>query len=258
MSIPFRRSALAAPCLALVLLSAPALAIDGAAPGGGEGGGGECTECATAGGASYYEGLAQDGSLADLESSDAGLPAQLQIDGSTARVRYLRTGTASGRAQWEVRLTDFVRNHERVDAVYHVLLVLPLPPGARALERGVALREGAEAASVPLVYDGELLTLKRDVGLEKALLPGLVGETEGKLPSLQGTGYDYTLWGTVVRYDALRAATLQGWASLRYETAEGVAAPDAADPRFSAYVVTWVPALRADVRPWAIRVDVAP
>lgn len=212
----------------------------------------------SAGDATYYETLAQDGSLADLESEEAALPALLEIDDSAALARYTRTGAGGGRASWEVRLTDFVRNHERVDAVYHVLLVLPAPVGFTALDRGIALREGTEKASVPLIYGGEKLVLKRDVALEKALLPGLVGESEGKLPDLAGTGYAHTLWGAVVRYDAMYDATLQAWASLRYETADTVRGPDAADPRFQAFLVTWVPTLRADVRPWAIRIDVAP
>lgn len=248
------RVALAALLLCLVPISARG--VDGTAPGGG---GPPCETCMTSGGGpTYYETLAQDGSLADLESLDATLPTLLEIDDSTAQVRYARTSVAGGRARWEAKLTNFLRNHERVDAVYHMLLVLPVPADFAALDRGIALREGTEAASVPLIYGGDKVVLKRDVALEKALLPGLIGTTEGKLPSLDGTGYVYTLWGSVVQYDAMHEATVQGWASLRYETADTVWGPDAADLRFQAYLVTWVPALRADVRPWAIRMDVTP
>lgn len=249
-------------CLAILsLASTRALALDGTAALPGDG---ECTgTCPRA--PTYYEGLATQGSLAALETPDAALPTTLALDDSTATVRYALETSDAGRSTWEVRISGLARNHERVDAVYHVLLAIPLPANAngsaafKPLDRGITPREGDEDASVPLIYGGEKVVLKRDIALEKALLPGLVGDpASGRLPSLAGTGYSYTLWGAIVQHDPSHDSIFQGWAALRYETSLGTEAPNADDERMKAYVFTWVPKLRSDVPTWAIRMDVAP
>lgn len=250
----------AAVAAGLALVAGAAVAMDGAYYGGGSGG-----SAATSSSPTYYQTLAPNGSLAALESATPSLPTALQFDDSSATVSYTRTSSDAASARWELRIRNLVRNHERVDALYQVVLVLPLPAGRggasgfRALDRAIAPREGSETSSVPLIYGEEKILLKRDVALEKALVPGLIGDpAKGGLPSLAGTGYEYTLWDTVVRYDPQHDGSIQAWASFRYETAADVAPPDAGDPRLNAYLVTWVPSLRSDVLPWAIRMDVAP
>ena len=115
----------------------------------------------------------------------------------------------------------------------------------------------AESSSIPLTYSGEAVTLKRNIFLERTLLPHLIGASSGRLPDLTGTGYDYTLWDTIVRYDASYGDSVEVLADLRYSTDLGVAAPDAADPRLGAYIITWIPAFNAtSVPPYAIRIDV--
>ena len=151
-----------------------------------------------------------------------------------------------------------------MDAVYHVIAVLPLPvdPDGRAAfntrGRGIVPREGSKAASVPLIYGGEKITLKRNVSLEKSFLAGVIGSGVGQLPDLLGTGYEYTLWDTIVRYDPSYGDTIQIFADVSYATDEDVAPPDAVDDRLKAYVVTWIPDLDSSVAPFAVRIDVEP
>lgn len=208
----------------------------------------------------YYQAAVGD-ALASLSSADATLPAALHIEPAAATVAYRASADATGQ-QWELRIENFERNHERVDAIYDMVLVLPLPADAdgrdafRALERGVRIEEGLAGRSVPLVYGGEKVVLKRNVGLEKALLPQLVGGGAGRLPSLAGSGYRWTAWDTIVERDADFGDIVQARAVLRYATAGDVAPPSAADERLAAYLITWIPQLSAGVPPYAVRMDV--
>jgi hypothetical protein len=212
---------------------------------------------------SYYEGLvgsdsdAQVGSAAVMEGAAvegaaAGLPSALHVVEGAGGVAY--RPLAAGRV--EVRLELAERPHERVDAVYDLVLALALPVGAAPDWRIVA-REGTERASVPLVYGGEKVMLKRNRSLEKAWLPVLVGAAAG-LPDLAGTGYAWTLWDTILRYDPAAGATLQGFATLGYEADPGVGAPDPEDPRHGAYLITWIPSLDPSVPPFTVRLDAIP
>jgi hypothetical protein len=96
--------------------------------------------------------------------------------------------------------------------------------------------------------------LKRNVPLEQSWLPLLAGAPNG-LPDLSRTGYAWTFWDAIVRYDASAGATVRAYGTFRYETDPGVAAPDPADPGNAAYVITWIPTLDA-VPPFAVRLDV--
>jgi hypothetical protein len=143
--------------------------------------------------------------------------------------------------------------------------VLPLPAGSdgrdafQPLGRGVAVEEGALDRSVPLIYGGEKIVLKRNIGLEKALLPGLIGTSRGAtgLPDLAGSGYHWTAWDAIVARDDAYGDTIEARATLRYRTSASVPAPDPDDPRLAAYLITWIPALPAAVPPYAVRIDVS-
>lgn len=238
--------------LAALVPAGRALAIDGgtitSAPGGG----------------SYYQSVVGTDSVASLESSGSGLPSRLVLSDSTATVDYAATKTADGGQEWTLRIRGFQRPHERVDALYHVIAVLALPVDAqgrllaRPLHFGIGPREGDPSASVPLIYSGEKVVLKRSQALERSLLPNLIGNASDQLPSLAGTGYGYTFWDTIVRYDPGYGDTLQLFADFRYTTDGGVAAPNPQDERLKAYVVTWIPALDSSVPPYAVRIDVVP
>jgi hypothetical protein len=185
------------------------------------------------------------------------------MEDTSATLRYEVTSTAPDQVEWQVALENFARPHERVDAVYDLVLVLPLPADAngkkafRALQRRIELQEGVPGASVALVYAGEPISLKRNVALEKSLLPGLVGDGSGQLPSLDGTGYAYTVWDTIVAYDAAYGDVVQAHASFGYTTDESVLPPDASDERLKGYLITWIPSLGSEVPPFALRIDVS-
>ncbi len=240
------------PFLAALAVPGAATAIDGAgiASSGGE--------------QSYYESVVGPDSVSALESAETGLPTQLYLSDSTATVDYASEPAADGRLTWTLRIRGFTRPHERVEALYHVIAVLPLPidgsgkAAATPLYFGIGPREGAPGDSVPLIYAGEKVVLKRSQALERTLLPSLIGDAPSQLPSLAGTGYGYTLWDTLLRYDAGYGDTLQLFADFRYSTESGVAAPDAQDGRLKAYVVTWIPALDPSIPPYAVRLDVVP
>ena len=217
----------------------PAAALDG-----GMGG--------TGGNTSYYEQTAGPESLAAATEDGAasgGLPTALYVVDAKGAVRYRSLGEGG----WEVSIQVVKRPHERVDAVYDLVLALPLPIGSSAESWRIEPRLDRTPAAARVVYGGEAIALKRNVPLETAWLPLLAG-AEGGLPDLSRTGYAWTFWDTIVRYDAQAGATLQGFATFRYE-AEGVAAPDPSDPSHAAYVITWIPTLD-DVPPFAIRLDV--
>ncbi|HEY8495342.1 MAG TPA: hypothetical protein VIN04_15715, partial [Myxococcota bacterium] len=67
----------------------------------------------------YYQRVVGGASAAALASAEPGLPSTLAIEEAAVTARYLRL---SERA-WQVRIEDFRRNHERVDAIYDMVLV---------------------------------------------------------------------------------------------------------------------------------------
>ena len=142
-----------------------------------------------------------------------------------------------------------------------MVLVLALPEaGGRdafeATKRGFFVEEGGAGASVPLIYGGEKVVLKRNVGVEKTLIAQVVGPNG--LPDLAGSGYRWTAWDAVMQRDPAHEDTVQARGHLEYTTAPNVAAPDPADPRMAAYLITWIPSLPASVPPFSVRMDVAP
>lgn len=210
----------------------------------------------------YYETILDGASLEAFASSEPQLPDRLAIVGSNATVEYSPLGSDGSRTEWEVSVRNFARPHERVGALYDVILALPLPAegngGLETLQQKIVVREGSEANSVSFVYAGEKLVLKRNIGLEKSLLPSLVssaGEPD-KLPALDGTGYRYTMWDTIVTHDPEHGSTIQGWASLRYETDAGVLEPSVIDEQIAAYLITWIPGLSSSIAPYTIRMEV--
>jgi hypothetical protein len=205
----------------------------------------------------YYEQELAGGTLADMESSTGGLPAELYVLDAAGGVEYREMQTDGNETHWVVHLELAERAHERVDAVYDLVLALPLPETFAAKQWGITVQEGSEGKSVPFVYGSEKVTLKRNVGLEKSWLPALVGGPNG-LPDLSGTGYVLTLWDAILRYDPGRGPNLQAIASFPYAAPVGVAAPDPADESFAAYLITWIPTLSPTVRPYTIRLDVLP
>ena len=212
---------------------------------------------------SYYEQLLTVGDARALSSTEEGLPTTLFISDSVATASYAGVEHAS-HTRWSLKLRDFQRPHERVAAVYQMIAVLPMPVDARGGDAfatpqlGIYPRQGTEASSQPLVYSGERLVLKRNISLERSLLPGLIGYSSigDKLPSLQGTGYEYTLWDTIVRYDPSYGATVQVIADVAYFTSPDVSPPDAGDDRLKAYVITWIPGMDPRYALFTIRIDV--
>jgi len=226
---------------AALLASQPALAIDGGF-------------AAQEPGPSYYE-LAIDAQA--VASSDTtkdgaasgGLPSALYVVDAAGGVAYQQLDKGA----WEVSVDVAERPHERVDAVYDLVLALPLPLGSTSKDWRIEPKvSGASSAAV--VYGGEAIVLKRNVPLENAWLPILSGAPSG-LPDLSHSGYAWTFWDAIVRYDASAGATVQAHGTFRYETDSGTVALDANNPDHAAYVITWIPTLEA-VPPFAIRLDV--
>lgn len=242
-------------CLAATM----AQAVDGGLPpppsGGGDGG------LSVPPSATYYEEEIQQSSW--RATAEAALPSRLHIAEGDAFVEYRALRDDPRRTEWEVRVRNYQRRHETVDAIYDMVLVLPMPENAlggdafSALDPGITLYEGDEHRATPAVYNGREVVLKRNLALERTLLPGLIqGAGDGKLPSLAGSGYRYTAWDTVVTHDPDYGAAVQGWASLRYGTEGRIVPPDADDERLAAYFITWIPTLTRDVLPYAVRIDV--
>jgi hypothetical protein len=213
----------------------------------------------------YYELQLGSTGEAPLAAATDALPTGLAVSASPATARYRVVKKSAAGEEWEVTISGLSRRHERVDAVYQLILALPLPVDAdgrdafSALERGIVAREGQEGSAVPLIYGGEKVVLRRNVALERTLLAGIAGGGRAdRMPDLAGTGYRYTLWDAVLRYDPLYGDKVTGWGSLRYATGAGVAAPDAADERLKAYLVTWIPGWEPGIHPFAVQIDVAP
>jgi hypothetical protein len=231
------------PHLAFALLAlAPvaASAIDGASATSGDG-------------STYYEQASGDtATLSEARAGAGGLPSALHVVEAAGTVEY--RSRSAGR--WKVKVRVAERPHERVDAVYDLVLALPLPAGSGSRVWRMAVREGGRGGSAAAIYAGEKVTLKRNVPLEASWLPLLVGARDG-LPDLAGSGYEWTLWDTIVRYDPNVGPTLQGFATLRYRADPSLGPPDPEDARNAAYVITWIPALGASVPPFTLRLDVA-
>ena len=135
------------------------------------------------------------------------------------------------------------------------MLALLLPVGSTSEASSVEVMAAPSSKASALVYGGEPVVLKRNVPLESAWLPVLVGGAQG-LPDVSRSGYAWTFWDTIVRYDPAAGDTLEAYGSFRYRAQPGTVAPDPDDPTNAAYVITWIPTLEA-VPPFAIRLDVA-
>jgi hypothetical protein len=205
-------------------------------------------------GPTYYEVAVDEQAVVSSEAmkdgaASGGLPSSLYVVDAEGGVTY----RPLGKGAWEVAVEVAERPHERVDAVYDLVLALPLPLGSKSDDwRIVPKVSGASSAAI--VYDGEAIVLERNVPLERAWLPLLSG-APGGLPDLSSTGYAWTFWDAIVRYDASAGATVQAYGTFRYEAGPRVVAPDAENPENAAYVITWIPTLEA-VPPFAIRLDV--
>lgn len=202
----------------------------------------------------YYEVAVDQEAVASAETTrdgaaSGGLPTSLYVVDGAGGVTYRPLGDGA----WEVSVEVAERPHERVDAVYDLVLALPLPLGSKARAWRIAPTASPGSAST-LVYGGEPVVLKRNVPLEHAWLPILAG-APGGLPDLADSGYAWTFWDAIVRYDANAGARVRAHGTFRYETDPAVAAPDAADPENAAYVITWIPTLES-VPPFAVRLDI--
>jgi hypothetical protein len=182
-------------------------------------------------------------------AASGGLPSSLTVVDAAGGVVYRPLGDDA----WEVSVEVAERPHERVDAVYDLVLALPLPVGSRANSWRILPKTSRDDAR-GIVYGGERIALKRNVPLEQSWLPVLAG-APGGLPDLSHTGYAWTFWHAIVRYDPTAGATLKSYGTFRYQADSGVVAPDSNDPDNAAYVITWIPTLEA-VPPFAIRLDV--
>jgi hypothetical protein len=202
----------------------------------------------------YYETVSDSEAVAESSlttdaAASGGLPASLYAIEGAGGVVYRPLGNGA----WEVSVEVAERPHERVDAVYDLVLALPLPLGSKAKDWRIAVKQSPSSPDA-LVYGGERVQLRRNVPLEQSWLPLLAGAPNG-LPDLSRTGYAWTFWDAIVRYDPAAGATLRAYGTFRYRADERVVAPDAENPDNAAYLVTWIPTLEA-VPPFAIRLDV--
>jgi hypothetical protein len=233
-----------------------AAALLAASPGSALDGGGFAAEEP---GLSYYEIAVDELAVTSSETTSSeltkdgaasgGLPTSLYVVDAEGGVTY----SALGDGAWEVAVAVAERPHERVDAVYDLVLALPLPLGSQAKAWRIEPKASV-ASSASIVYGGESIVLKRNVPLEQAWLPLLSG-APGGLPDLSRSGYAWTFWDAIVRYDPSVGATVQAYGTFRYQADPRVVAPDAENPDNAAYVITWIPTLEA-VPPFAIRLDV--
>jgi hypothetical protein len=256
------RAAVRLAVLAVALAPLATVATDGspAPPSGSSDGGGE-TLLSASSTETYYESAVGTDSARSLETNDPTLPTTLVVDDATAVTSYRATAETATGTEWQLRIDGFERRHERVDGIYDMVLVLALPTanGRDAFDtsrRGFFVEEGGAQASVPLIYGGEKVVLKRNVGLEKSLLRQLIGPNG--LPDLAGTGYRWTAWDTIMKRDSAHEDVVQARGHLEYTTASGVAAPDPADGRMAAYLITWIPGLPGQIPPFSVRMDVVP
>lgn len=246
---------------AAAALPGAAIATDGTSPPPPPPGDGGGSAPLMAPSPTYYESVVGGASVASLSSPDPTLPSALAIDEATARTSYQAVPTKDG-IDWTLRIEGFDRRHEQVDAVYDMVLVAALPVDAngadafQATQRGFFVEEGTAGATVPLIYGGEKIVLKRNVAIEKTLLPQVSGPNG--LPDLAGTGYRWTAWDTIVQRDAAHESVVRANGHLSYSTATGISAPDSDDARMAAYLITWIPGLPPEVAPFSVRMDVVP
>jgi hypothetical protein len=205
-------------------------------------------------GPTYYEVAVDEETVASAETTrdgaaSGGLPSSLYVVDGAGGVTYRPLGDGA----WEVSVEVAERPHERVDAVYDLVLALPLPLGSKARAWRI-VPTASPGSTSGIVYGGEPVVLKRNVPLEHAWLPMLAG-APGGLPDLAGTGYAWTFWDAIVRYDANAGTRVRAHGTFRYETDPGIAALDASDPENAAYVITWIPTVES-VPPFAVRLDV--
>lgn len=239
----------------LLLVATPGLAFDGAGSGGGGGGGEPPPEGGSApSGPTYYESVLGGAPLEALQTSSGGLPASLHVVEASGAAWYELAGSDPESLSWSLEAEVDERPHERVDAVYDVVVAIPLPAGATS---GSSLqpREGSAERSVALVYGGEKVLLKRNAALERMWLP-LIGGSAGGLPDLSGTGYEFTLWDAILRLDSSYGESVQARATLDYQSGLAVTAPDASDDRLGVYVINWIPTLDPTIPPYTLRLDV--
>lgn len=252
-------SRLALVLVAVCSLGNPAAAFDGgsSAPPDEEvafDGGSSTAPGAPAASTYYEEVLAARGAASAparaAAAEETGLPGALHVVPAAGRVSYRRVRGE----RWKVSIEVDARPHERVDAVYDLVLALALPADFRSDTWRLRAREGRRGASAPARYAGERIRLKRNRALEASWLPRLAGARDG-LPDLSGSGYAWTLWDTIVRYDAGAGPELAGFTSLAYTTDRRTPVPQAGDPRSAAYLISWVPSLGPAVAPYTLRID---
>jgi hypothetical protein len=235
----------------LALLSAAAVATTAS---GFDGGSSSAPDDGEVGVTYYEEVLAArrpaDDSARAADAASGGLPTALHVVPAAGGVEYRRL--RSGR--WRLTLEVAERPHERVDAVYDLVLALALPADFRSEAWRIPVRAGRRRASAPARYAGERVTLKRNRALEASWLPLLAGARDG-LPDLAGSAYVWTLWDTIVRYDAGAGRRLEGFARFAYETDRRTPVPRPGDARSAAYLISWMPSLGAAVAPYTLRID---
>jgi hypothetical protein len=233
---------------ALSLAPAPALALlAGAPPPAPEG-----EPLAAAKTESYAaDSLARSGATPEEARSaeSGGLPDTLHtLEGEgAASYRQLDDG------RWKVKV-EIAARHEQVDALYDLVMALPLPETFESESWRIPVNERVGDDVVPVIYSGERVRLKRNQPLEASWLPLIVGSANG-LPDLTGTGYRWTLWDTIIRYDEHAGRTISGFGVFAY-TADEAVAPDATDPRNAVYLISWIPSVDASIPPLALRIDV--
>lgn len=213
---------------------------------------------------SYYDDVLGSESLEAFESSQPGLPTALAVDIAEEVLVEYRSTSDEDVLKWELAVDGFRRPHASVVAVYQVVLIVPLPAGDegqplwRPLTRAMRPRVSLDPDAPPVLYRGSPVRFRRNVALEKTWLPELVGTDEGQLPALSGTGYQWTLWDTLLLHDPEHGDEVAGSLQFYYETPKSVAGPDASDQRLGVYLVSWIPKLTHEIAPLAIRASLSP
>lgn len=210
----------------------------------------------------YYELVLAGRPVETLASRAAELPTRLAVvDDHETRATYRASENGSEQV-WTVVVDGYHKKHERIDAVYQMVIVLPLPVDSQGSDAFTpeewALRpqKGPEPEAEPVYYHGEPLVYRRAPTLERLWLPLLVGPGPGHLPPLGDTSYQWTMWDTVVLFDPEHGPEVKGSLRFSYATPHDTPAPDPADDRFAIYLITWIPTLDAVIAPLALRARV--